>query len=262
MDDRGPIAACHQPNFFPWLGYFHKIRWSDTFVFLDDVLLQKTRGSVTNRVAIAVAGAQAWLTAPLDRAYTGNVKINEARFAPDDDWRRRATSTLKMHYGRTPHFKELGPLVLELVNDPEPLLAEFNMKATAAICDVLELRPRFVRASAFGVAETSSARLAELVERVGARTYLAGAGARAYQDDAVFHARGLEVRSQGFSPPRYLRAGKEGLAGLSVLDALFWLGAAETRALLEVEPGATGVGSLAGGAASNASGGEEAASDA
>ena len=208
-------------------------------VFLDDVLLQKTRGSVTNRVAVVVAGAQAWLTAPLDRLYSGNITIGEVRFAPNDDWRKRATSTLKMHYGRATHFASLGSRILDLIDNPEPMLADFNMNAIRCIADVLKLKSSFVRSSEYAVKDASSARLAELVSKVGARTYLAGAGARAYQDDAVSHARGLEVLSQGFEPPTYLRAGKPGPAGLSVIDALFWLGVDGARELLEVPPGSS-----------------------
>ena len=36
------LCAIHEPNFFPWLGYFEKMSRSDVFVFLDDAQLQKT----------------------------------------------------------------------------------------------------------------------------------------------------------------------------------------------------------------------------
>ena len=40
--------SIHQPNFIPWLGYFHKIINSDIFIILDTV--QYPRGkSVANR---------------------------------------------------------------------------------------------------------------------------------------------------------------------------------------------------------------------
>ena len=35
------LVGIHQPNFFPWLGYFNKIHSSDKFIFLDNVQLPK-----------------------------------------------------------------------------------------------------------------------------------------------------------------------------------------------------------------------------
>ena len=231
-----PVAGCHQPNFFPWLGYFHKIRWSDTFVFLDDVLIQKTRGSVTNRVAIGIAGKQEWMSAPLDRSYSGNLEIRNVRFAAEDRWRDRFVATLKMHYAKAPHYRELEAPIVALVKNPEPMLAQYNMHAIDALARMLGLGAALVRSSAYAVSETSTERLAELVAKVGARTYLAGGGAKAYQQDELFQQRGLGVRYQGFTPPTYPRGKEPELAGLSVIDALLWLGVGGTRALLETAP--------------------------
>jgi len=233
-----PIVACHQPNFFPWLGYFHKIRVADVFVFLDDVEIQKTRGSVTNRVAMCVAGRQEWVGASLDRRYSGNVQIREVAFSRDVPWREKVTATLRFHYGRTPFFRELGPKVLELVQNPEPMLAAYNMHAVTSIAGWLGLSPRFVRSSELEVTSTSTLRLVELTEKLEGRTYLAGSGAAAYQQDELFAERGIGVLYQAFTAPAYPRQGHDPMPGLSVLDALFHLGIDSTRALLDAEPGA------------------------
>ena len=59
-------VAIHQPNYFPWVGYFYKIKAADIFIFLDDVDFSK--GSYTNRCRIrswAEPSQMQWLTQPI-----------------------------------------------------------------------------------------------------------------------------------------------------------------------------------------------------
>ena len=48
------VVAIHQPNFFPWLGYFDKILKSDEFVFFDDCQFPKKGGAWCNRVKLLI----------------------------------------------------------------------------------------------------------------------------------------------------------------------------------------------------------------
>ena len=49
------LVAIHQPNFFPWLGYFDKIRRADIFIFLDAVAYPRAGSSGMGRGSIAFA---------------------------------------------------------------------------------------------------------------------------------------------------------------------------------------------------------------
>jgi hypothetical protein len=227
------IVGCHQPNFFPWLGYFHKIRWSETFVLLDDALIQKTGGSVTNRTSLAPGGKQIWFTAPIDRSFSGTLRIDQVRFSEREPFRQRLLATLKTTYSRSPHFDAMWSIVAPLVENPEPLLAAYNMHAIRRIAELLELPAKMVVASTLAIEASSTERLVEIVRAVAGDTYLYGGGAKDYQDDTLFFARGINLYEQGFRPRTYARGAQPEIAGLSVLDALFFAGVEGTRKLLD-----------------------------
>jgi hypothetical protein len=241
------IVACHQPNFFPWLGYFHKIRWADTFVLLDDALVQKTGGSYTNRTALAPGKAQSWFTASIDRTFSGTLRIDRVQFSPLAPFRERMMSALRTSYARTPFFADLWPKLAPLIENPEPLLATYNAQAIRSIAALLGLEAKMVLSSSLGIETTSTERLVDLVTAVSGNTYLYGGGAKDYQDDSMFLARGINLQEQGFKAPTYERGTQPALPGLSVLDALFFVGIEGTRRLLDEPLPASGL-RLAGGA--------------
>ena len=55
-------VGIHQPNFFPWLGYFNKLAHADEFVFLDSVQFSKAAGTWSNRVRLQIHGEPRWVT--------------------------------------------------------------------------------------------------------------------------------------------------------------------------------------------------------
>ena len=77
------LCAVHQPNFFPWLGYLDKIKTSDKFVLLDDVQIQKTGSTYTNRVALNIGGISKNFTAQIIK---NSLQINEIEFVKNN-WR-------------------------------------------------------------------------------------------------------------------------------------------------------------------------------
>ena len=236
------IVACHQPNFFPWLGYFHKIRWAGTFVLLDDANIQKTGGSVTNRASLAPGGKQTWLTAPIDRSFSGDLPINRVRFSDRAPFRKRLLATLKTSYSRAPFFAEMWTALAPIVESPEPCLGAYNIHALRSIVDLIGLPAKMVVSSSLGIDGTSTERLVEIVARVSGDTYLYGGGAKAYLDESLFVTRGIRLQAQGFQPPLYPRGNQPSIGNLSILDALFFLGPAGTRVLLDAPLPDTGRG--------------------
>lgn len=217
------VVAIQQPNFFPWLGYFDKIRQADVFVFLDDVDFPRSgncMGNWTNRVRIAIQGRPAWIGAPISR-YRGKRRIRDVKIAAVPKWRIKLIRTLNAHYARAPRFHETMAMLEPLVNQHTDDLAAYNIAAIRTISRRLGLTTQFIRQSETTAVGTATELLVALTRFVGADTYLCGGGAEGYQKDETFAEANLTLRYQNFRARPYGDA-KRFLPGLSVIDYLMW----------------------------------------
>ena len=228
------IAAIHQPNFFPWLGYFDKIARSDVFIFLDDVQFPKTGGVWTNRVKLMVAGEPKWLTASINRQYHGIRKINEVTFAEGSPWRSKMIKNLQTQYSKHPFYEQTMDILSPLVMNPEPNISEYNIHAVTEFASAIGLdTTKFCRSSDCPTSDSATRRLCSLTRAVAADTYLCGGGADGYQDDHIFSSYGLTLRYQNYAHPCYPQHGyQDFVPGLSIIDAAMNLGFGELTALL------------------------------
>jgi hypothetical protein len=216
------LVAIHQPNFFPWMGYFDKIRRADVFVFLDAVDYPRSgsggMGSWCNRVRAGVQGEARWITCPVKRAKLGE-PINAITIDDDQPWRTKLLRTLEANYRKAACYAGAMTLLEPLITSPENNLATFNITAIEAIADRLAVTTRFVRQSSLPGEGKATDLLISLVKASGGQAYLAGGGAGSYQQDEAFAAAGLDLVYQGFAPRPY---GNEArfIAGLSIIDYL------------------------------------------
>ena len=211
------VVAIHQPNYLPWLGYFHKVASADVFVFLDDA--QFSKNSFINRVRVLSPSGARWLTVPVSARL--GTRINDVPVAAhgwEDDHQRRLAS----YYAKAPCA---ASVLLELATwyrDVSDLsLAEANIALVQRVAAALSLTTDFVRSSELGLAGLAAdERLAAIAATLApGSTYLSGAGGRSYQREEIFAARDVSLRYQEFRHPEYPQASTEFVPGLSVVDA-------------------------------------------
>lgn len=231
------VVAIHQPNFFPWLGFFDKMAKSDVFVLLDNVQFPKSgAGGWTNRVKVVVSGEVRWLTAPVDRDYHGLRQIREMRFQKDPGWRKKSLKTLELNYRRAPNFDAVMALIGPLLLNPDDNVAAYNEHAIRSISAELGIaQEKIRRASDLPGEGSSNELLISLTRASGGTVYMCGGGADGYQDQATFDRAGMTLAYQRFEHPTYPQHGqKEFHPGLSVIDALANVGTAGLRKLLSL----------------------------
>jgi hypothetical protein len=230
------LVAIHQPNFFPWLGYFDKIARSDIFIFLDHVQFPKTGGVWSNRVKMAVGGEARWATAAVTRNFHGVRAINQMEFQPHNPWREKLLKSVRANYARAPFFRETVELIEPLILNSENNLARYNGNAIVAIADSLGFSSKKFRwSSEMPVHGQATEMLVSLTSATAGDTYMCGGGAGGYQEDDVFLAAGLSLIYQNFHHPVYQQVGMtEFVAGLSIIDALMNIGLNGVRDVLHI----------------------------
>ncbi|NMM45601.1 WbqC family protein [Rhodospirillaceae bacterium KN72] len=227
------IVGIHQPNYFPWLGYFRKIARSDHFVFLDDTAFSK--GSVTNRVKILDGGKESWLTVPAKPSLgTAICDVTTG----DEDWPVKHLSRLRNAYRKRPFFKSVWPELEVLFSTlPSANLSAANRAIIEFLCRRLELNTVLHSSASMGVSTDLPAddRLIAIIREIpGGEVYLSGRGGKKYQDEGKFASAGIHLQYNDYQPQPYDQgAGIDGfIPGLSVADALFNVGWQGTATLV------------------------------
>jgi hypothetical protein len=225
------IVAIHQPQFLPYLGFFHKIAEADVFVVLDDVQFLE-RGH-QHRNEIKMQTGKQWITVPVVQKRGQN--IDEVVIDTGSNWRRKHWAALESNYRPAPFFASLGAeLQSILVEGKQTRLLDLDMDLLRFAMKTLSIDIPIKLSSELKVAGVRTERLVNLCKAVGGDVYLSGAGGREYMELELFKNAGVEVRFQEFKHPEYPQQFmKHGfIPNLSVVDALFNVGPA-ARALLE-----------------------------
>jgi hypothetical protein len=219
------IIANHQPQYLPYLGFFHKIRQCDRLIVLDDVQFLE-RGHQHRNTIKMQTGTQ-WLTVPVLQR-RGQL-IHEVTIDPAQKWRKKHWAALQSNYGPAPFFKELAPaLHAILVEGTQTHLLALDLDLLRWAMSLLGIDVPMQLSSELGVGAVAGERHIEICKAVGADTYVSGVGGRQYMDLAMFEAAGIAVRFQDYAAREYPQLfPKHGfIPNLAVVDALFNVGPA------------------------------------
>lgn len=226
-------VVIHQPDFVPYLGFFHRFLHADFYIALDHV--QYVNGSSrawTHRDKIKTAQGEKWLTISVKKAPRDTV-INRIELSTDNDWRQNNLRLLEQNYRKAPFYGELMPEIERLYAQPFHMLCDFNIASIEMLMDMLDVRIPWLWSSSLESAGTKNELLVDLLQKVSATDYLSGVGARAYFDPAPFKEADIEVVWQDFTHPVYSQLHGEFIPYLSSIDLLFNCGIEKSREILK-----------------------------
>lgn len=212
-------VAIHQPNLFPWIGFFDKMRLADVLILLDTVPF--TKGGFQNRVKLAGPRGAQWLTVPVQTKGHMGQRTCDVAMADASRLAHTHLSTFTALYRKAPGYQRLWGRMEELYRKTDGSLVEFTIPGIMMIRHLLGVTTEVVRASDLSAAGSRDELLCALVREVRGTTYLSGPSGRGYLDEGVFRAQGVDVRYHSFYPFSYPQVCGAFLGGLSAIDYLF-----------------------------------------
>src|SRR5713226_2920464 len=102
------IVCIHQPDFVPYLGFFHRLLIADHFILLDDVKFIKDGWQHRDR--IKGRNGSTWLTLSV-RKGSHHQHINEVAMAENKKWIDSNLNLLHECYSKAKYFSEVFPQV-------------------------------------------------------------------------------------------------------------------------------------------------------
>jgi len=212
------IIAVHQPQYLPWLGYFHKIDKADIFVLLDTVQFKKNEWQ--NRNKIKTAQGWQWLTVPVMYKYPQ--LINEVTINNKVNWQHKHRQGLLSNYKRAPYFDMVEKILGEILSSSWEYISQLNIEAVKRLVTMLGIDTPLYIASELGeFPQDPDERLVAITKHFGAGTYLAGMGGRGYMNLDTYNRNGIKVIFQDFKHPVYQQLFGDFEPFMSIIDLIF-----------------------------------------
>ena len=221
VNDRLTVSI-HQPNFIPWVGYFHKIALSDVFIFFDDVQYPLGK-SFVNRVLIKMNNGAGWINVPVKNK-SEKRRINEVEINNSLPWKGKLTRTIGLVYKNSPYADWLFPELREVLNGEYLRIAELNVALIKFLCGKAGITTEFLMSGEMeGSGDSPERRIPILVQQIGGTVYLSGSGegSKRYLNESNFAEAGIALEYQKFVHPVYPQLHGDFVANLSFIDLLF-----------------------------------------
>ena len=104
------VVVIHQPDFMPYLGFFHRLLYADEFVILDNV--QFLRRGWHHRDKIKTDSGEKWLTVGVKKA-SQNTLIKDI-ILNEENWKEQHVNLIKNNYKKSKFFTEIFPYIEKL----------------------------------------------------------------------------------------------------------------------------------------------------
>lgn len=210
------ICSIHQPNYIPYLWLFNKIKDSDIFVFYDTA--QYTKWDYHNRNKIKWSNWEILLSLPVFIKLGQEIK--DVKF--DNRILKKHLQSIEQNYKKAKYYNEYIDKIRKIYSFAWDNISEFNIFTIKKICDLLEIKTKFVVLSEITktLESKSTDALVDICKLVWANEYISGAGWRNYIEENKFNDAWIKLHYQDYHHPVYTQLWGDFIPYMSIIDLL------------------------------------------
>ncbi|MDC0599170.1 WbqC family protein [Candidatus Pseudothioglobus singularis] len=224
------ITSIHQPNFFPWMGFFDKLNRSDKFVFLTSSIRSKNDKYLT-RCSILGHEQSIYISIPLG---IKQIPINQLLMPINNQWKTKTLNIIHNSYHNSFYYEEVVPDIRDLLLYESEYFSEYSINVINFIVNKLNIDTQIFIDTDFNKDfGSSNERNIEICKAMKAETYLSGIGARDYNDANLFKINNIDLIYQDYMQSQYNQNSNKFIPGLSIIDLIFNYGYDSTEKILK-----------------------------
>ena len=224
------ITSIHQPDFFPYFGFFNKINKSNIYVVMDKVQLSKS--GWTHRDKIKTTKEINWITIPIKNIKKKQL-IKDCLIDNDINWKKKHLDIIGQNYKGSKFVNEGIDLIRDLYKLNTNYLFEFNFNIINKLFEILKINVETQLLSELAVSGDKSQLLINILKKVGSNKYMSGEGAKNFIDLKLFRNNNIEIIFNNFKHPVYEQINGDFVKDLSLLDIILNCGITETESLIK-----------------------------
>lgn len=213
-----------QPYFFPYLGYFDLINYSDRWIVFDTVQYIRHGWMNRNRIHHPKEG-DLYIIVPLRKHLRGTL-IKDIVISEYPRWKSKILGQLNHYKKNAPYFKETYSFVEECLSINEKSLSRLNSLILEKTCSRLGIDFEYEYFSEMDLDLGSVGGPGDwalrISEALGVEEYVNPPGGVDIFDPEKFKAAGIKLTISDTPPFEYSTKGYEFIPNLSIIDVMMF----------------------------------------
>lgn len=226
-----------QPYFFPYIGYFALIKYTDKFIFFDTPQYIH-HGWVNRNRILKQDGDTKYIVVPIQKSGR-QTAIKDIIINNGQSWREAIYGGLTVYKKKAPHYECVMSLLREVLDASSCYLSELNIKSIIKVCEYLEIETLFDVYSKMDIDVFDKVKAPDewalyITKELGYETYVNPPGGESFFERRKYEEQNINLEFLKVDMIPYIQKMGRFESALSIIDIMMFCDVKEIQDMLDV----------------------------